>query len=74
LSLFEGTFDEAAWAAETPLSATPTNVEFDLAPQTNDASSIFRSIYFALKLPVGVSGSCTGTITLDGTVDTEGGW
>lgn len=64
-----------AYAAGTPLAQTATEVELNLANQTNDAATSTKDMYFVLKNPaLGVGGTCANTLTISARADTENGW
>lgn len=63
------------YADGTPLAQTATEVELNLANQTNDVATSTKNLYFVLKNPaLGVGGTCTNTLTISARADIENGW
>lgn len=64
-----------AWADGTSLSTTLTEFELNLGARTNDASALTKDVFLRLKMPVdGVRGTCTNTLSVVSSADTENGW
>lgn len=64
-----------AYAAGTALSTQNVEVEFNLAPRSNDSTPITKNLYLLLQTPsTGAGGSCSNTLTITSAPDTENGW
>lgn len=64
-----------AYSGGAALSTTLTELELNLANQTNDAVQSTKNTYFKLVTPsIGVGGSCSNTLTITAKADTENGW
>lgn len=57
------------------LSTTPTELELNLPHLTSDGGAQTKNIYLKLKMPAsGAGGSCSNTLSVSATADTENGW
>ncbi|MBI4250220.1 hypothetical protein HY622_01380 [Candidatus Uhrbacteria bacterium] len=64
-----------SYAAGTALSTQSTQIEFDLAPRTNDAVPKTKNLYLLLQAPTtGAGGICSNMLTITSNTDTENGW
>ncbi|MBI2484449.1 hypothetical protein HYV71_04675 [Candidatus Uhrbacteria bacterium] len=64
-----------SYEAGTALSTQVTEIEFNFAPRTDDATPTTKNLYLLLQTPsTGAGGMCSNTLTVTSTADTENGW